>query len=110
MADILPNPQHALWTIVVSHVLWKTGFVLAMVVLVIYFHRLAIHHLSPRQALVSIFPPSGPLGQDSVALMQLGKVAKREFPLTETLDPTAGATFYNFGHVCELITWSYGLL
>lgn len=109
-AEVLPNPQHALRIIIVSYVLWGTGFPLAIVVLLMYFHRLTIHRLPPWEVIASVVLPLGPLGQGSFAIMQLGKVAKRTFPLTETLDPTAGATFYNFGHACALIIWGYGLL
>ncbi|KAJ9493224.1 Plasma membrane sulfite pump involved in sulfite metabolism, partial [Exophiala xenobiotica] len=42
--------------------------------------------------------------------MQLGKVAKRVFPLTKTIDPEAGTTFYNLGVVFALIIWGYGLI
>jgi tellurite resistance protein TehA-like permease len=42
VASILPSPQHALWTLITSYILWGTGVPLAMVTLVIYFHRLTI--------------------------------------------------------------------
>ena len=43
VANVLPNPQHALWTLMVSYVLWGTGVPLAMSILVIYFQRLTVH-------------------------------------------------------------------
>lgn len=110
VAQVLPNPQHALWAVITSYILWGTGFPLAMVVLVMYFHRLTIHHLPAREVIVSVFLPLGPLGQGSFAIMQLGKVARDVFPLTETLDPSAGTTFYNVGHAFALIIWGYGLI
>lgn len=110
VASALPNPHHALWTVITSYVLLGTGFPLAMVVLVMYFHRLTIHRLPPREVVVSVFLPLGPLGQGSFALMQLGKVAKEIFPLTNTLDVSAGTTFDNVGHLAALIIWGYGLL
>lgn len=110
VAEVLPNQQHALWTIITSYILWGTGFPLAMVVLVIYFHRLTFHHLPGREVIVSVFLPLGPLGQGGFAIMQLGKVARTTFPTTNTLDPTAGATFYNLGHAVALIIWGYGLI
>lgn len=110
VANVLPNPQHALWTVIVSYVLWGTGFPLAMVVLVIYFQRLTLHHLPAREVIVSVFLPLGPLGQGSYAIMQLGKVAKDVFPITGTLDPSAGSTFYNLGHALALVIWGYGLI
>ena len=110
VAEVLPDPQHALWTLLTSYVLWGTGFPLAMVLLVMYFHRLAIHNLPPQEVIVSVFLPLGPLGQGSFAIMQLGKVARDVFPKTETLDPTAGTSFYNLGHAVALVIWGYGLI
>lgn len=65
VADVLPDPQHALWTIIVSYVLWGIGIPLAMMVMVIYFHRLTVYKLPPKEVIVSIFLPMGPLGQGS---------------------------------------------
>lgn len=110
VANVLPNPQHQLWTVLVSYILWGAGFPLAMVVLVMYFHRLTIYKLPAREAIVSVFLPLGPLGQGSFALMQLGTVARTVFPKTGTIDPTAGQTFYNLGHAMALIIWGYGLV
>jgi len=89
IASILPSPQHALWTLITSYILWGTGVPLAMVTLVIYFHRLTMHKLPPREVIVSVFLPLGPLGQGSFAIMQLGKVAMEVMPKTESLVPDA---------------------
>jgi C4-dicarboxylate transporter/malic acid transport protein len=110
VAEVLPSPHHALWTIMVSYILFGTGFPLAMVVLVMYFHRLTIHRLPAREVIVSVFLPLGPLGQGSFALMQLGRVSQKTFPLTDTLNPSAGTTFYNLGAALALILWGYGLV
>lgn len=63
VADVLPDPQHVLWTIIVSYVLWGIGIPLAMMVMVIYFHRLTVYKLPPKKVIVSVFLPMGPLGQ-----------------------------------------------
>ena len=110
VAEVLPNPQHQLLTIIISYVLWGTGFPLAMVVLVMYFHRLTVHHLPPREVIVSVFLPLGPLGQGGFAIMQLGKVAKQVFPRTNTLDSTAGTALYDIGNALALVLWGYGLV
>jgi tellurite resistance protein TehA-like permease len=110
VAEVLPNPQHRLWTIIVSYILWGTGFPLAMVALVMYFHRLTTSGLPAREVIVSVFLPLGPLGQGSFALMQLGKVALTTFPETKTLEPSAGIVFYNAGHALALVIWGYGLV
>ena len=62
IAAVLPNPQHALGTVVTCYVLWGMGVPLAMTVLVLYYHRLAVHKLPPREIIVSSFLPLGPLG------------------------------------------------
>jgi tellurite resistance protein TehA-like permease len=63
VAEILPNPQHALWTIIVSYVLWGIGLPLALMVMVIYLQRLTLHKIPPKAMIVSVFLPLGPLGQ-----------------------------------------------
>ena len=110
VAAVLPNPQHALWTLITSYVLWGTGVPLAMVVLVMYFHRLTVHRLPPREVIVSVFLPLGPLGQGGFAIMQLGKVAMKIFPFTNSLIPGAGETLYILGFGLALIMWGFGLV
>jgi tellurite resistance protein TehA-like permease len=110
VAGVLPNPQHALWTIITSYVLWGTGVPLAMATLVIYFQRLTVHHLPPREVIVSVFLPLGPLGQGSFAIMNLGKVSMDVFPKTGILIPSAGEIFYVLGFAIALILWGFGLV
>lgn len=43
VAEVLPNRRHALWTVVISYILWGTGVPLAMATLVIYFERLTLY-------------------------------------------------------------------
>lgn len=70
VAEILPNSQHALWTVLVSYVIWGSAVPLSMVVLVMYFQRLTIYHLPPQEVIVSVFLPLGPLGQGGFGIMQ----------------------------------------
>ena len=63
VAGVLSNPQHALWTVIVSYVLWGIGLPLAMMVLVIYLQRLTLHKIPPKAVIVSVFLPLGPLSQ-----------------------------------------------
>lgn len=107
------KPQHALWTLAVSYVLWGTGVSLAMSVLVIYFHRLVLYRIPPREVIVSVFLPLGPLGQGGYGAMLLGKVARAVFPLTGTLsagETRAGDVLYVVGWVVAMVMWGYGLL
>ena len=111
VAEVLTDPNHQLWTIVVSYVLWGTGFPLAMVVLVVYFLRLTIHRLPPREVIVSVFLPLGPLGQGSFALLQLGKVCREVVPRTGSFGGAdSGNTVYSVSVVVALVVWGYGLV
>lgn len=105
---------HAFWTMVASYVLWGTGVPLAMVVLVMYFHRLTVHRLPPREVIVSVFLPLGPLGQGGFGIMQLGKVARLVLPKIPGslggLEGAAGTDLYVFGFACAIIMWGYGLV
>lgn len=113
VAEQLPEPQYAVWTVIVSYILWGTGVPLAMAVLVIYFQRLTVHKLPPREVIVSVFLPLGPLGQGGFAIMQLGKVALEIFPRTHTLETAnghAGEMLYVMGWLVALIMWGFGLV
>ncbi|KAL3418725.1 sulfite transporter Ssu2 [Phlyctema vagabunda] len=110
VAEVLLNPQHAVWTVTISYILWGTGFPLAMVVLVVYFHRLTIQGLHPKEMIVSVFLPLGPLGQGSFALLQLGKVCARVLPQTGNFEPDSGNMIHSFTIVIALIIWGYGLV
>ena len=70
VAGVLPNDQYALWTVIASYVLWGIGFPLAMMVMVIYLQRLALHKLPPKAVIVSVFLPLGPLGQGGYGYVQ----------------------------------------
>ncbi|KZF19114.1 hypothetical protein L228DRAFT_224815, partial [Xylona heveae TC161] len=110
VAGSLTNAQHALGTLVASYILWGTGVPLAMATLVIYFHRLTVHKLPPREVMVSVFLPLGPLGQGAYGIMQLGKVAMKIMPKTHTLVASAGETFYTVGFLVAIIMWGFGLV
>jgi tellurite resistance protein TehA-like permease len=111
VAEVLPNPDHALWTVIASYTLWGTGVPLAMTILVVYFTRLTIHHLPPREVIVSVFLPLGPLGQGGFAVMQLGKVSMQLFPRTGTLlGLSSGETLYSVGFLMAIIMWGYGVV
>ncbi|KAJ9194722.1 hypothetical protein DTO164E3_7143 [Paecilomyces variotii] len=110
VADVLPNPHHALWTIIVSYVLWGIGMPLALMTMVIYFMRLTLYKLPPKTVIVSVFLPLGPMGQGGFAVMKLGVSAQNIFPKTHTLEGSAGSTFYAMGFLTALILWGFGLV
>jgi tellurite resistance protein TehA-like permease len=62
VAEVLTNTQHAYGTVMTCYVLWGMSVPLAMMVLAIYYQRLAVHKLPPREVVVSCFLPLGPLG------------------------------------------------
>ena len=108
VAGVLTNPNHALLTIIVSYVLWGMGVPLAVGILVIYLQRLTLYHFPPRETIVSVFIPLGPLGQGGFGIMQLGEVAMKVFPQTKTLSPAAGEIFYVAGFMIAVIMWGFG--
>jgi tellurite resistance protein TehA-like permease len=113
VAEVLPNPQQALWTMIASYVLWGTGVPTAMVVLVIYFQRLTIVSLPPAEVAVSVFLPLGPLGQGGYGIMQLGRVAMTIFPKTLTLSEhmrNPGDILYVMGWLIATIMWGFALI
>lgn len=119
VADVLPSDQHAIWTVVVSYILWGCGLPLAMFTLVLYFHRLTMHDLPPREVIVSVFLPIGLLGQSSFGAIILGKAALRLFATVSQDDgstgliplaPAAGQIFYCTGILLALVFWGFGLV
>lgn len=113
VASILPDPQHALITVLVSYVLWGTGVPLALCILVIYFQRLTTFHLPPKEVIVSVFLPLGPLGQGGFAIMELGTVAMKVFRETHTLQSSqtyAGDVLYILGFLIAIVFWGFGLV
>jgi len=110
VAGALPNPQYALGTLIASYALWGIGLPAAMMIMVIYFQRLAIHKLPPREVIVSVFLPLGPLGLGGFGVMQLGKVAMDIFPKTHTIHELAGVILYNLGVFIALVFWGFALL
>lgn len=112
IAEVLPNDQHAIWTVTVCYILWGCGVPLAMFTMVMYFHRLTTYHLPPREVIVSVFLPLGPLGQGGFAIMQLGKDALKLFERNQFIPaaPMAGQIFYTAGVLVALIMWGFGIV
>ncbi|KAL4869713.1 hypothetical protein BDV12DRAFT_196141 [Aspergillus spectabilis] len=110
VADILPNPQHALWTVITSYVLWGVGLPLALMIMVIYLHRLTLHKIPPKTMIVSVFLPLGPLGQGGLGVLKIGKAAQKIFSLTHTLEESSGPILYTMAFLTGLILWAFGLV
>lgn len=116
VADALPDARRALTTLVASYVLWGIGELLAGCVLALYFHRLTVHSLPPRDAIVSVFLPVGPLGQGGFAVQQLGAVALRLLPETRAFAAAgvdaarAAEALYVVGLFLGLVMWGFALV
>lgn len=62
VTDVLPNDQHALGTLLTCYVMWGMSVPLALIIMTMYYQRLALHKLPSREVIVSCFLPLGPLG------------------------------------------------
>jgi len=111
VAEHLPDPNKALGTLIASYIMWGLSTPLAMTVLVMYYTRLALHKLPPREIVVSSFLPLGPLGMGGYAITYLGSVARRVFRQTQFFSdiPVAGDIFFVIGTFIALIMWAFGL-
>lgn len=85
VAGALKDDRHQLWTLIISYVLWGIGTPLSWVILMVYFLRLMVHKPLQREVVVSLLLPIGPLGLSGFSLIALGKVARRNFPLSATI-------------------------
>ena len=116
IAEVLPNPNHAFGTLIASYVMWGMATPMAMIVIAMYFHRLALHKLPAREVIVSCFLPLGPCGFGSYTIFHLGKVSRRVFAQTDifggtiTAGPVAGEIAYVFGFLVALTLWGFGLV
>jgi tellurite resistance protein TehA-like permease len=110
-AYVLTHPQLQLGTMITCYVLCGIGVPLAIMIMVMYYTRLALHKMPPREVIVSSFLPIGPFGMGGFGILNLGKLAKEVFPKTETLnDPMAGSIAYVLGFFVALIMWGMGLI
>lgn len=70
LAQVL-SPEHARLTIIVSYIQWGMGFGLALMIMTLYYARLAIYKIPPATIIVSAFLPLGPCGQGAFAILKL---------------------------------------
>ncbi|CAG7558602.1 unnamed protein product [Fusarium equiseti] len=112
VANVLPNDQHAIWTVIVSYVLWGTSVPTALLIMAMYYNRLMIHDIIPSQAAVTSFIAIGPLGQGAAAIQLLGKVALKVFERNDFIPmaPIAGQCFYLTGILTALIMWGFAIV
>jgi len=104
------NEQYALGTVIASYAMWGLATPMAFMVLTMYWQRLTLHQMVPREVIVSAFLPLGPLGYGGYALIQLGKDCLILFPDTHSVHPGAGQFAYLAGFFVALIMWGWGLI
>ncbi|RMZ90535.1 hypothetical protein DV736_g2238, partial [Chaetothyriales sp. CBS 134916] len=113
VAEVLQpqDPQWALGTLLASYIMWGIAVPLALTVLVIYYQRLALHKLPPREVIVSSFLPLSSLGMGGYAILSLGKVSRLVFPQVKFFHnlAVAGDIVYITGVFLALIMWGFGL-
>lgn len=105
------DPTWVLATALISFVLWGMSTPFALVILVIYYQRLAVHKLPPREIIVSSFLPLGPLGMGGNVIILLGRVMHDILPQVSFLShiSTAPQILYILGLLGALMMWAYGL-
>lgn len=69
--------NYALTILVTSYVMNGVGLLIACGLMVIYFQRLAVHHMPPKEVITSTFLPLGPCGQGGFALIELARLQLR---------------------------------
>jgi len=93
LCSVIPATSSALpRTVLACYAIWGFSLPLANLMLVLYFHRLAIHkvpmaHLEansddkwpPKQEIAGLFLLIGPLGRGSFAIIDLGTMAQKVF-------------------------------
>lgn len=97
----------ALVILIISYITMGVGLLLALSIIVIYFYRLAIHKLPPKEVIISAFLPLGPLGQGAYGMIQLGSGA--QLILGDRYISGLGNTAYGTGFIIALLLWGYGL-
>lgn len=116
VAEALPDHGRAFTTLITSYILWGIGESLSACVLALYFHRLTIRSLPPKEVIVSVFLPIGPLGQGGFSIQQLGKVAMKVLPETRAFGALGantvrgGEVLYVLGVFLAMVMWGFGLV
>lgn len=67
-----------------------TGFPVAILILALYYARLAIHKIPPCQQVVSCFIPLGPCGQGAFAILQISTALRTLAKATGNGLPSGG--------------------
>lgn len=102
VASVL-SVHNAQITLFLSYILWGIGMGLSLLIMALYFHRLAVHKLPNAEVIVSAFLALGPCGQGVFGLLQMAKVGKRVFADTDL------AGIHNSGDIVLVMSLIVGL-
>lgn len=114
------DPEYALKIWIGAYIMNGIGYLLAGMVLVLYFQRLALHHMPGKEVVVTTFLPLGPCGQGGYSLLELGRVSRTLFPIISARHQDAGSDglaylaeasnpLYGFGLGVGLLSFALGL-
>jgi len=110
--------SYAFTILLTSYVMGGIGVLLAFLIMVLYFQRLALHHQPAKEAIISTFLPLGPCGQGGYAFIELGRGAMSLFPKLAAADPeneayaalaAAGPAMYGSALIAGLMFWGLGI-
>lgn len=108
---------HARLTVVVSYILLGMGFMPAVLIMGMYFHRLAVHKIPPNALIVSTYLPLGPCGQGGFAILRLSSVVRSLCMQSEGTNLYSAEEVRLFGsaiYACSiplaLVIWGFGLV
>lgn len=99
--------DRALVILIMSIITMGMGLLLALSVIVIYFYRLIVNKLPPKEVIISSFLPLGPLGQGAYGLIQLGIASKTI--LGDRYIVGLGDVAHSVGFLTALFLWGYGV-
>ncbi|BGP55941.1 Plasma membrane sulfite pump involved in sulfite metabolism [Rhodotorula sphaerocarpa] len=72
--------HYCMTVLIGSYLCAGIGMLLAAAIIVLYLQRLVLHHLPPREVVVSSWLPVGPIGQGGYALIELVTVPRPDRP------------------------------
>jgi tellurite resistance protein TehA-like permease len=82
-----PRTSYCLTVFIASYLQAGIGLLLAAAIITMYLQRLVLHHLPPRDVIVSSWLPVGPIGQGGFALIELVRPSPSSLPPLQLLTP-----------------------
>ncbi|KAI8874390.1 C4-dicarboxylate transporter/malic acid transport protein [Ramicandelaber brevisporus] len=101
--------NHGLAILIISYMLMGAGMLVSLSIMIIYFCRLALFKLPPKEVIISSLLPLGPLGQSAYGLLQMGVAFNKIASGNDKLPAGLGTTALNIGIVSSLMLWGCGM-